>query len=686
MPVWVDTTFVLHAACAVLYAALAMLVLARGRRDSSGFLLAAGSLATAAWAASVSAMSFLPAAPLAFALDLARPFVWLAVIIDLYRRVTRAGRPSRQLLALLGLLAILLAVTGFLLSHSNPGGGVNLRGVWVTALMGLAIATLLVIENLYFSTPADVRWHVSLPCIALGALALYDAALAGDTLLSHTLSPVLFNGRPLAAILVAPLLAIAAARNRRNWQADLTISRTAVLHTATLVVAGLFLLGLVAAGQAIRYIGPGWGGVAQASLLFGGLLAVAVLVTSRSARSRLRFLLVDHLFAQRYDYRREWMRCIATLSATEGYVALHARVIRAVADIVDSPGGILFVRDGDAGAFDWAGSWNQPAAPGPVAADDPLVEGLRGGEWIVAMADLPPREGLPPAWLAVPLNHGGRLIGFVLLAPPRAPFRLDREVYDLLRVVGRQVATVVAEQRAAEILMQTRQLHEYGKRFAFVAHDIKNVSTQLTLLLANAEVHLGNPDFQRDMLATIRASVAKIGALIKRLETPPGEVAQSVVMPAERLGPIIDNARRSRGIEVALEVSGTDIGVAMPAASFDAVMIHLLDNAMEATRASHAERPPPVQVTLRHEARHTVIDIVDEGSGMNPDFIRDGLFRPFRTSKPGGSGIGAYQARELVREAGGDLVVISQPGAGTTMRLLLPTVEAAARPAALTAP
>jgi signal transduction histidine kinase len=60
---------------------------------------------------------------------------------------------------------------------------------------------------------------------------------------------------------------------------------------------------------------------------------------------------------------------------------------------------------------------------------------------------------------------------------------------------------------------------------------------------------------------------------------------------------------------------------------------------------------------------------------MTPEFIRDQLFRPFETSKIGGSGIGAFQARELLRDIGGDLLVTSAPGRGTTMRLLLPLIE-----------
>jgi signal transduction histidine kinase len=60
---------------------------------------------------------------------------------------------------------------------------------------------------------------------------------------------------------------------------------------------------------------------------------------------------------------------------------------------------------------------------------------------------------------------------------------------------------------------------------------------------------------------------------------------------------------------------------------------------------------------------------------MAAEFVRDELFRPLRTTKDGGHGIGAYQARELLRDSGGDLLVISKPGVGTTMRLILPSVR-----------
>ena len=215
-----------------------------------------------------------------------------------------------------------------------------------------------------------------------------------------------------------------------------------------------------------------------------------MLLTSGTARSRIRAIAVDNFFSHRYDYRREWMRCIDTLTAPAAHTSLPVRAIRAVAEVVDSPGGVLFVRAPEEVAFQWAGSWNMPAATQPMPPGHGLIGAFRAADWIVELDDVPPvaewaRE-LTRTWLAVPLNHQGNLIGFVVLARSRAQFKLDREVFDLLRIIGREVASRVAEQLAVQVLSQTQQLREYSQRFAFVIHDIKNVSGQLSMLLTNA--------------------------------------------------------------------------------------------------------------------------------------------------------------------------------------------------------
>ena len=673
---------VLHCACAFVYLSLCALILTRRPLSRTAVYLGLACLTTGLWAGAVVVFRDHPETGAPGWLELARSAAWYAFILHLYRRSVARGQLI-QAFSTMGLLGFLM-VGGLVLT--NLAEGQTPATLWLVGIgvrLGIAVCNLLLLENLYFNTPAEARWHINLLSVALGGMFLYDLVLYSDAALFHTISRPLFESRALAAIIAAPLLALAAVRDRR-WKVDIHVSRDVVFHSLTLVISGLFLIGLALTGEVFRRTGAEWGHVAEVSLLCAGLFTIAVLLTSGSMRSRARRVLVDNFFTHRYDYRREWMRCIDTLTAPDAFVGLHKRAIRAVAEVVDSPAGVLFVRAPEDVAFQWAGSLNTPAVTGPVPPGHPLVPKFADGDRIVALEELTGAtawfEEIPRAWLAVPLNHFGSLIGFVVLARSRAPFRLDREVFELLRVVGREVASRLAEQRAAQILSQTRELRDYSQRFAFVLHDIKNVSGQLSMLLANAEVHADNPEFQRDMLATVRASVGKITRLLSRLQADRQERSHALIDPVARLKDVIGTILDAAPAGTAIVSPGVDAartaqlgGVAIDAESFDAVAAHLLNNAIEAS-------PPDqqVQVEVRREAMSVVIDIIDGGSGMTPEFIRDELFRPFASTRRNGLGIGAYQARELLREAGGDLLVLSRVGSGTTMRLLLPLVRAAA--------
>lgn len=681
MSLQIPAMALLHGICAALYAILAALILLKRRQSRTGIYLAVAASATCAWALAVALFWHAPLSPLPRWLELAHAVAWYGFILHLYRLSVGSRSALTPIFVTMGLVALILV--GGLPALDilwAPGGNVAFS-LHVASRLALAVGTILLIENLYRNTDEEQRWHINLLCVALGGLALYDLVLYADATLFRRVSLELFLGRASVTALAAPLLALTAARNRR-WDIDIHVSRQAVFHSATLMLSGVFLLGLAVVGEVFRRTGAEWGLVAEVTLVFAGILAVAVLLTSGSTRSRLRTLLVDHFFSLRYDYRREWMRCIETLSAPETYVGLHTRAVRALAEVVDSPGGALFVRDPDEVAFRWAGSWNLPAATAPIPPGHSLIAAFRDDDWIADLdADGTAREWFPEfqrVWLAVPLSHLGSLLGFVVLTRSRAPFKLDREVFELLRVISREVAGRVAEQRAAQVLQQTRELREYTQRFAFVIHDIKNVSGQLSMLLTNAETHADNPDFQRDMLTTVRASVARITRLLARLQPGMQERARALISPIERVSIIVDTIRHTSGAAVSVEDDGGHAGIAIDPDAFDAVVVHLLNNAIEAAGTRASDAAAVVRVVLHHEPLSLLIDIIDAGPGMTPEFIRDKLFRPFSTTKREGHGIGAYQARELLRAAGGDLLVLSRPGVGTTMRLLLPSVRVAA--------
>ncbi len=658
-----------------LYTLFAGIVLVTARPDRSRLALAGASIATAGWAGVLAFGPMLADAALA-TLDFGLMAAWSGFLLHLYHRSASIGARQQRLFTGFGIVIVLVAMAGFVSAGAGLSSG-SVQMVEFEASLGLAVCALLLIENLYRNTPEELRWHVTLPCVALGGFFVYGIALYSDAVLFRRVSPILADGRSVLLLLLLPLLAVAARRNQRRWGRSLQVSHRAVFYSASLVLIGIFLLGVAATGEILRAFGPGWaspwGMVLEISLISGGMLVAALFVTSASARSAVRNLVISNFFRQRYDYRLEWLRCIHTLSQTDRPAALHTRAIRAVAQVVDSPAGMIFLREAEDGVFRWAGSWNLPAAAHQIGGDHALVTMLGTTGSVI---EVPPgTPDVPDIWLAAPLAHGGGMTGFILVAKPRAPFTLDEEVFALLRIVGQEVASYVAEQRAAETLLQTNQLREYGKRFAFVAHDIKNVSSQLSLVLANAEHHIANAEFQQDMLRTVGASVQKINILLARLKTPVDTLPpHAPIAVRSRLQAIIGACGESRRARIQLDAEPlvATAQIVMDPADFEAVILHLLDNAFDAS-AHNA----PVRIACREQDRRILVDIVDQGIGMTAEFIQQQLFRPFRSSKNDGFGMGVFQARELLQQAGGYLTVTSEPGVGTTMRVSLPSQPAA---------
>ena len=104
--------------------------------------------------------------------------------------------------------------------------------------------------------------------------------------------------------------------------------------------------------------------------------------------------------------------------------------------------------------------------------------------------------------------------------------------------------------------------------------------------------------------------------------------------------------------------------------SLDQALVHLIQNAIDAS-----EKSSPVFVGAKLSGINGQIEIIDAGHGMSPEFVRSGLFKPFISSKQSGFGIGAFEAREMIRAMGGRVMVESREGAGTRFSVILPVAE-----------
>lgn len=650
----------------------------RGGRPGGALLVAA--VLSAVWALSCVIALRLPYSTLQVAaalLDIGRGAAWYAFLLILLQplggervlwpRVCAAAAVAAQL------LVVLLMLSGLL--------GENANRLLITASLANAVLGLVLVEQLYRSIPSISRWGLKPLCLALGAGYIFELYLFADGFLFARLDQDVWAVRGVAHALLIPLIALSASRNP-SWTLRLSVSREMVFHSTALAASGLYLLVIAAAGYYVRYFGGDWGRALQLTLFFAGLLLLGTFVVSGAQRARLRVLISKHLFPYRYDYRNEWLRFTQALASVDGQLDLGQSVIKALGDLVESPGGGLWLRDGE-GQFAMRSHLNQGACAAVESADSSLCTFLDQREWVVNLEEyrssptlyrglvLPAwLSMLPDAWLVIPLKSAGTLVGFIVLGAPRARFEIDWEVLDLLKTAQRQAASYLARMLTAEALLEARKFESFNRMSAFVVHDLKNLVAQLSLMLKNAERHGHKPEFQADMLETVAHVESRMRGLMTQLQEkrsidPPRAVNLGALLE------VVGRLRHQSGCRLSLadHTAGAAVALAHPE-RLERVIGHLVQNALDAT-------PDDGKVTIQihsPDAGKVAVVVEDSGCGMSPEFIRERLSRPFQTTKTSGMGIGVYEARQYLNEIGGTLSYDSEVGRGTRVTVELPLV------------
>jgi putative PEP-CTERM system histidine kinase len=617
--------------------------------------------------------------------ETARNLAWMGFMFALMRSSEGQQQPRSINMIYAALLFVLLSQPLFdMLTRSlmlgTPAAGFAMQ-TSVLLRMIFGAGALVLVHNLYSVAAPETRSGISLPMAALAALWTFDLNLYTISYLTSEMSAELVSTRGIATALLAPVFVLASRRNT-DWR--LQLSRTVAFQSASLLLIGAYLIAMILMATAINMIGGTYARLAQFTLVIGMSVWALFILPSGRFKAWLNVVLIKNFFQHRYDYRSEWMRFADTIGFPSPDAApFYERVIKSLADIFDSPGGILLVPD-DEGRLTLQARWNWPTAQvPPTCVTSQTMPFFESTGHILALDDVrvghddrcDPRA-VPQwlydeeqAWAVIPLVHFGKLAGLAILARPRLPRALDWEDLDMLRVVGRQLASYLAEAASQQALAESQQFEQFNRRFAFVMHDIKNLVSQLSILARNAEKHADNPEFQADMVDTLRSSVGKMNELLARLSQH-NKAKHNAPVPID-IGEAVMKAVHSNRLVYPVEAQiPPGIFVVADAARVETIMGHLVQNAIEATSDG-----APVKINCRQQGNQVAIEVADKGVGMTESFISGQLFKPFESTKPNGFGIGAYEARALALSMNGQLRVDSRPGKGSTFTLLLPVAR-----------
>ncbi|MGB5715686.1 MAG: XrtA/PEP-CTERM system histidine kinase PrsK [Gammaproteobacteria bacterium] len=673
---------------------LTVLLLFSWRSSVQGRLLTIVTAVTAIWAGVAAGVTqedlYLQQDSLYQFMEVLRYLAWYIFLLKLLEPAARNNSGYRGYLGWALPLSsgfVMLVLLAGQLMHYLPGfeGMQQLLVLNLAAHVLLAIIGLLIVEQLFRNASARHRWAIKYLFIGAGGIFAYDFYMYANALLFRDMDTDLWNARGIVTLLAVPLLTLSAARNR-DWSHNLFVSRDIVLHATTVMGAGLYLLVMAAAGYYLREFGGSWGRIVQVSFLALAVFLLVAVLFSGQFRSQLRVFLGKHFYKNKYDYRHEWLQLTGELNKKNAGEDEFESVVRVIARIVDARAGLLWLRD-EHSRFKNVAAWQTTGIDVVIAADDALIRFLEDKAYVINLQELEACAGeyegldvpdclssIDRCWLIVPLVSMNALAGFIVLANPMVMREVNWEDRDLLKTAAMQISSYLTVLMTTDALAEARQFEAFNRISSYMVHDLKNIAAELELVARNAVKHKTNPEFIDDAFATIDDTAASIKRLLEQLRNRHVKAEKQVTIDLAMLVNTVLGKQADVLPRPQLRQSVSCCRVIAAKDRLQHVLIHLIDNARQATGQNGS-----ITISLSVEAGDApmcVVAIADDGQGMDADFIRNRLFKPFDTTRGNaGMGIGMYESREFIRQLQGDIRVQSEPGKGTVVSLYIPACE-----------
>ncbi|MEM4151518.1 MAG: PEP-CTERM system histidine kinase PrsK, partial [Nitrososphaerota archaeon] len=544
------------------------------------------------------------------------------------------------------------------------------------------------------------RWKVKYLVFGLGLWCAYKIYSGGQALLFHGLE---FEGLVLgswAGCGASAFLLVGVLRSG-GTQIQLPLSHWALYQSATLILVGAYFLLVGVIAQILKLVGALSEVHYVAALTLFAMGGLAVILFSDRVRYAIRRFISHHFKATVYDYRSIWTKFSQRTSSSIDEKSLCAESVRFLSETLEALSVSLWLKVPDQNRMRLAAS---TVMDRNQARDFPL-NGMEAGEFLDLLCkeahpvvDLEThnkeamrtwkeanREFLAQAkarYLA-PLIAGGESLGLIALGERVRWAPMSFEDMELMRTLADHTAKSLRQLRLLEEVRRSRELEAFQAMSAFLVHDLKNLSSKLALVAQNLPEFYEEEEFRRDALRVMTQCVDKIKAMCQQL-TFMRQGLNPVCKPLD-LNSLVEEVLRELNGLLAARVElqkENSVTVSADPELLKRVLSNLILNSHEATEG----RGKILIKTFRGADGWVGFSVEDDGPGMSQEFMDQCLFRPFRTTKSKGMGIGLFQCKSIVEAHQGRIEVESSPAKGTKVKVLLPQKTRANRQGMETAP
>jgi putative PEP-CTERM system histidine kinase len=570
-------------------------------------------------------------------------------------------------------------VDGWGLMLDDPAKILNVLVLVSTVLI------LMNVERTFRAAVGTMRWRIKFLVLGLGVIFGARIYTGSQALLFSDYSSGRLSVEAIALLIGCALIAVAYLRTGFS-EIDVYPSRAVLQTSVTVLLTGAYLFVVGVLAQIVVRFGGAASFPIDAFVVLLGVAILAVLLLSDRAQQSLQLFISRHFKRPQHDFRQIWARFTRSLSSALDETALGTIAARLISEtfgalsvstwLFDQQGERLIRVNSTAEAEQAPSDDSTTSIAGRELNSAELIKlsrpfdlGRAKEKWARDLMERSSgqfRTGGSP--ICVPLIGGEHCLGAIVLADRVRGLGYSAEEMDLLKCIGEQVAASLLKLRLTEEIMERKELEAFQTMSAFLIHDLKNAASTLGLMLENLPTHFNNPAFREDAFRGIGTAASRINDLINRMNALRHELP---LKPAELdLNLVVTEALATLNgtLENKLVTKFDQIPkILADGQQLQSVCTNLLLNACDAVDTNGR-----ISVETTRQGEWVALSVSDNGCGMTEHFIKNSLFRPFRSTKKKGLGIGMFQSKTIVEAHQGKIYVESQLGVGTTFRVMLP--------------
>lgn len=551
-------------------------------------------------------------------------------------------------------------------------------------LLLIMVFSLAQMENTLRSSSGAKRWQIKYVIFSTGAILAFFIYLASQKLLISTINILNIPLTSSVIIISTTIMAFFIIKNRL-FDTDIFISRYIIYNSVTIMVAGIYLISVGIISYGIRYFNIPLSYFLITLFVFVSVLALVIILFTATLRRRVQLFINRHFYKHKYEFRDKWMETTERLSSKMTIEEIQSTLIDMISETMGAKTLHLYLYDTISGSYSAASKGLAPEFK-KIKKSHILITHIKTYTQPFLIKELKDRITKPQqsaaldaligatgAVLCAPLSANQDIVGFILQGEDQSgePYRQDD--FEILKAITTQAAVQINNIKLTKELMDDKEMETFHRMSTFIMHDLKNLTNSLFLLNQNAKINIGNPEFQQDAIKTIENTITRMKGLIERLL--PASVDSEIKKEQVDMKSLVNSAIKKIPLTENKNVIiiTTDMEhIALPLLNIDTdamemVFLNIFTNAYESIKEKGK-----ITVSAFINEDSVELKISDNGVGMSKEFIETSLFKPFKTTKKQGFGIGLFQCKSIIEAHGGNIDIESEEGKGTIFTVRLP--------------